>query len=86
MGVVSGIVVYLCVWWTLLFCTLPIGVRPHDDERYGTAGSAPEIPYLKEKFILTSLLSVVVWIIIYVMIEMRVVDFPALAEQLWAQH
>ena len=28
MGVVTGVVVFFLVWWTVLFVTLPLGVRP----------------------------------------------------------
>ena len=31
MTVFTGIVVFLLVWWTVLFCVLPIGTRPDPD-------------------------------------------------------
>lgn len=82
MGPVSGVVVYLCTWWTVLFCTLPIGVKPHQEEGMGTAGSAPEIPNLKFKFLLTTIVSAVIWVIIYIMIEMEFVSFLEIAQEM----
>lgn len=85
MGLVSGIVVYLCTWWTVLFCTLPIGVTPHDESGLGTAGSAPVAPNLKFKFMLTSLISAIIWVVIYILIEMEVMNFFEIAEAMHNQ-
>ncbi len=82
MGPVSGIVVYLCIWWTVLFCTLPIGVEPHQETGTGTAGSAPSAPNLKFKFLLTTGISAVIWLAIFVVMKMELISFLDIAEQM----
>ncbi len=82
MSIVSGIVVYLCTWWVVLFCTLPIGVTPHQEEGTGTAGSAPLKPNLKFKFILTSIISAFIWVIIYLLLQSEIMNFYDVAEQM----
>ena len=85
MGFVSGFVTFLCIWWVVLFCTLPIGVQPHGDDNMGTAGSAPKNPNLKYKFILTTAISAFIWIVIYILIQIEVIDFLEIAEEMHQQ-
>jgi predicted secreted protein len=79
MGIVSGVVAFICIWWTVLFCVLPIGVTPHQQEGIGTAGSAPENPDLKFKALLTTAISVVVFVVIYILIALGLIDFSEIA-------
>jgi predicted secreted protein len=62
MGWVSGIVVYLMVWWTMLFMVLPWGIQR--DTTTGQIG-APLKTHLLKKFIITTGLAFVVWLVIY---------------------
>ena len=85
MGVVSGIVVYICIWWMVLFCTLPIGVTPHQEEGMGTAGSAPQAPNLKFKFLLTTGISAAIWVIVFIIMQMELISFLEIAEEMRAE-
>ena len=64
MGVVTGIVVFFLVWWTVLFVTLPLGVRPDTDAGSTPGGwrGAPLAPRLGRKALLTTAISAVIWI------------------------
>ncbi|MFY7961126.1 MAG: DUF1467 family protein [Elsteraceae bacterium] len=66
---VTGIVLYIMIWWTVLFTMLPIGVRVPQNPEPGIATSAPEHPNLLKKIVWTSLTSVVVWLLIYALIH-----------------
>jgi predicted secreted protein len=65
MGPVSGIVVFVVLWWVIFFTMLPIGVRTHDDEgtqgEPGHADSAPIKPLMWRKVLATTLIAAVVW-------------------------
>ena len=74
MGIVSGIVVYLITWWTVLFAVLPWGVRVPDRPSAGHAPSAPIAPRLKAKLIATSVISAVIWLIIFAVVEADVLS------------
>ena len=76
----TGVFVYLCIWWLALFTVLPWGNRPHAEPEQGHAPSAPENPRLREKFFITSILSALIWLIIYFLIKIEVIDFYDLAE------
>jgi predicted secreted protein len=77
MDVFTGVVVYLLIWWTALFCVLPIGTRPTaeaDPETGGWRGT-PAKPLLGRKLIGTTVLSAVLWLGVYGMIESELVSF-----------
>ncbi len=65
MGVVTGIVIYVVLWWIVFFTMLPVGVRTHDDEgtarEPGHADSAPIRANMWRKVLLTTLIAAVVW-------------------------
>lgn len=82
MSVVSGIVVFLLTWWTLLFCVLPWGNHPEADPLVANAKSAPANPRILRKFILTTLLSCVLWLMIYGLITSDVISFHDMAQKL----
>ena len=69
MDIITAIIVYLLIWWTLIFTILPYGNAPDDKVQSGNATSAPANPRLKKKFLLTSGLSFVVWAIIVAIIH-----------------
>jgi predicted secreted protein len=74
MTLVTGIVLYIIIWWTVLFTMLPIGVRVPQNPEPGIATSAPEHPRILKKVIWTSLVSVVVWLLIYALIHSGLVS------------
>ena len=46
MTLVTGLAVYVVVWWIVLFAVLPWGVKPPETFVPGQAESAPENPRL----------------------------------------
>ncbi len=77
----SGIVVFVMLWWTLLLCVLPWGVR-----RDTTIGSgAPENPKLLQKALITTGISGILWIVIYLLISSEVISFYDMARDMEAQ-
>jgi predicted secreted protein len=73
----TGIVVYLLIWWTALFAVLPIGTRPVEepDPEAGGWRGAPTRPHLLRKIIGTTVLSAVLWLGAYALIESDLVSF-----------
>jgi predicted secreted protein len=75
MGWFSGFVVFLCIWWVVLFMVLPWGVRVPEKPEKGFAPSAPEQPRLALKAAITTAISLVLWVVIYAIIESGVFSF-----------
>jgi predicted secreted protein len=67
----SSIIVFLLIWWISLFTVLPWGVR--HDEKEGTG--APVHTHMKRKILATSLLSAILWGVVYVLIEIEIISF-----------
>ena len=80
MGPVSGVVVFLITWWTVLFITLPWGVR-QPDQPHDFVGGAPVKTHLKKKILATTVISAIIWLVIAYLMHIKVMDFRAIAEQ-----
>ena len=82
MTLFTGIAIYLTLWWTVLFAVLPIGVISHAeagiDKGDGGDPGAPVDPKLKKKFITTSWISAVLFVIIWLLIRFNLVPLPDL--------
>ncbi len=71
MNIVGGLVVFLIVWWLIFFMVLPWGVRTQSDDgdvEPGTEPGAPSQPLLVRKAIITTIITIFVWGVIYVAI------------------
>lgn len=67
----TGTVVFILIWWTALFCVLPIGVRP-DEEGAETPGGwrgAPLKTHLGWRLLATTILAALIWGGVYLLIE-----------------
>ncbi len=81
MSVGLGIAIYFIVWWTVLFAVLPIGLRTQEEEGHvvpGTPESAPARPKFFFVIGLTSLISAVVFALIYAVVVWRIIDWDRL--------
>ena len=58
---VSGIVVYILLWWWVFFMALPFGVKPERNPGKGHVRSAPSKPMLWQKALATTLIALVLW-------------------------
>ena len=74
----TGVMVYLVIWWTVLFCVLPLGVRRVEKPGKGQEHGAPEKPDLVRKAIITTIVAAVVWIVFFALHEADVFSFRRL--------
>lgn len=66
MNLFSAFVVWLIIWWLTLFIILPIGIRGQAEENDIVEGSEPGAPHrvdMKRKFIQTTVLATVLWVL-----------------------
>lgn len=83
MSLVFGLALYFIVWWIVLFAVLPFGVRTSEEageERSpGFAESAPHRPQLVPKMLATTVISAIVFAVLYAIIAHHVItldDIP----------
>ncbi|MDG2522012.1 DUF1467 family protein [Caulobacter segnis] len=80
MGPITSIAVFLTIWWTVLFAVLPLGTRSHAemgiDLKDGGDPGAPVNPNLKRKFLTTTLVSAVVFVVLWLVIRFGLITLP----------
>lgn len=81
MSFVGGIVIFCITWMVVLFTVLPWGVRPQGEEEGeiepGTAESAPVNPRIWTKFALTTVITTLIFVIIWTIFELELFDLRA---------
>ncbi len=84
MGPITGIAIYLVLWWVVLFTILPLGVRSHHemgiDLKDGGDPGAPVNPNLKRKFITTTWVSAIVFAIFWAVVHFKLITLPGTAQ------
>ena len=69
MAWVTGIVVYVLVWWITLFAVLPLWVTPAEPDDPGHAAGAPQRPRMLLKIAITTVVSALIWLAIYLLVR-----------------
>jgi predicted secreted protein len=69
MSWLTGIVVYILVWWVTLFAILPLWVTPADPEEPGFAAGAPRRPLMLRKVVVTTVVATIIWLGIYAVVS-----------------
>ena len=64
MGLVSGLVVYILLWWWVFLMTLPFGAKAPATIETGHATSAPAKPMLWRKAIITTVIAGILFAIV----------------------
>jgi predicted secreted protein len=60
----TAVVTYLTMWWIVLFCVLPFGVRSQAEMgeiAEGTDPGAPAFANIKKKLLWTTIITAIVW-------------------------
>ena len=81
MGIASGILVYLLLWWWVFFMTLPFGVRRTRVVEPGHEAGAPERPHLWKKALATTVIAGLLWAGVHAVIESDLISFRDMVRQ-----
>ena len=71
----KGVLIYVIIWWIVVFTILPIGIRKQDKVEKGHAEGAPQNPQILKKFIITSLIAFVLWLLVFFIIKKQIFSF-----------
>jgi predicted secreted protein len=69
-----GVAMYIVIWWLAIFAVLPWGVRAADKSDLAHASGAPANPRLWFKVGITSIVAAVLWLIMYAIIRLGLID------------
>ena len=75
MDFVSGLVVYILLWWWVFLMSLPFGVRLPAEPEQGHATSAPTKPMLWRKIAATTLIASGLFVVVCLVIDSGVISF-----------
>ena len=77
-GWFTATAIFLVVWWVVLFAVLPLGMDQKDREipTDGAQWGAPADPQLKKKFLTTTWIAAVVWVLIMVILATSLIPLP----------
>jgi predicted secreted protein len=70
MSPLAAFAVYFVIWWVVLFCILPLNIQSQAEKgeiAAGTEPGAPVSPQLARKAIITSVVSIGVFAVVYVL-------------------
>ena len=69
MSTTGSLIVYISIWWIVFFSVLPIGIKSQNakftDELNGNDRGAPKNPKIGIKFLATTLITSVIFLVIY---------------------
>jgi len=69
MSITGSLVVYIIIWWIVFFSALPIGIKhsekPFKNNLEGIDPGAPKNPNIFKKFLYTTLITTVIFVVIY---------------------
>lgn len=75
MGWATGLAVFATIWWVVIFAVLPWGVRAPDQAEKGHAAGAPADPQLGRKALITTAISVFIWLGIELVVRSELISF-----------
>ena len=70
MSITGSVVIYVIIWWIVFFSLLPIDVNRNKIIKIeGEDPGSPENPKIIKKFIYTTVLSTVIFLILYYLVQ-----------------
>jgi predicted secreted protein len=80
-GPITMVAIYFVCWWTVLFAVLPLGTSSerHEPPTDGAQWGAPDKPNLKRKFLTTSWVAAVLWLLVMALVWFGWMPLPDLA-------
>jgi predicted secreted protein len=75
MGWVTGVAVYVVLWWVVLFAVLPWGVRPAEDLPPGADKGAPARPRMVLKAAVTTIIAAALWVVVELLVRSDLFSF-----------
>ena len=70
MSLTGSLIIYVLIWWIVFFALLPIDVnREKKQNIIGIDAGAPENPKIIKKFIYSTLITSIIFIIIFLLVK-----------------
>lgn len=84
MGVTGSIIVYVMIWWIIFFSVLPTGIQSNKEvfkeKIEGMDPGAPKNPKIAKKFFITTLITTIIFLVIYYLVEVELLNLRKLLQ------
>ena len=78
MGITGSIVIYVIIWWIIFFSVLPVGIQSNKEKFQekieGVDPGAPKNPKIAKKFLITTIITSIIFIVIYYLVESNLLN------------
>ena len=78
MGITGSIIVYVLIWWIIFFSVLPVGIQSNKgrfrEKLEGIDPGAPDNPKIARKFLITTIITSIIFIVIYYLVEIDLLN------------
>ncbi len=78
MGITGSIIVYVMIWWIIFFSLLPVGIQSNKqvfkEKIGGMDPGAPKNPKIRKKFLITTLITTIIFAVIYYLVEIDLLN------------
>ena len=78
MGITGSIIVYVLIWWIIFFSVLPVAIQSNKEKFKekieGIDPGAPINPKIGKKFLITTLITSIIFIVIYYLVEFNLLN------------
>ena len=81
MNPVTAVVVFIIIWWLTLFTVLPWGVRRTENPDEGHDPGAPARPLLVRKLLITTGITLLIFVVFYLVVETSGLSLRELADR-----
>jgi predicted secreted protein len=82
MDIYLSVAIYLICWWIVLFAVLPLRIGPQPDQsipdQFADAAGAPRAPNIALKFLVTTVVSSLIFAVIYVILAFKIITLDNL--------
>ncbi len=82
MGITGSIIVYVMIWWIIFFSLLPVGIQSNKElfkeKIEGMDPGAPKNPNIGKKFLITTLISTIIFSVIYYLVNIDLLNLREL--------
>jgi len=72
-GITGSVIVYVLIWWMIFFSVLPVGIQSKKEKFQekieGVDPGAPNNPKIARKFLITTIITSLIFIVIYYLVE-----------------
>jgi predicted secreted protein len=80
MNWLTGVFVYLLIWWIVLFAILPWKNDLPSDAEPGMMFGAPANPRIKKKFVITTIIAAALWLGLLALVHYDILSFQSVVE------